>query len=92
MEDIKEYDLPKNFSNIVMKEFSKYDKNKNGFIEGDELIPLINNIADFYKFKLEEIEDKFANSVLGTIDLNNDKKISYQEFKEYFIHFYLSKN
>lgn len=85
--------LPMNFENIAMKEFSKFDKDKNGYIAGNEIIALLKNMAVHYGFNPEDLEsnEQLQRSLLSEIDQNTDKMISYDEFKVYFLINY-SKN
>ena len=67
---------------IHMKEFSTYEafniisENKN-YIDLNDLIKFLEN-----KFQLNEIRE-----LIYRIDLNNDKKISYEEFQDFFFPF-----
>jgi Ca2+-binding EF-hand superfamily protein len=82
--------IPANFENIAMHEFGKYDKNSNGCIEGAELIPLLKDMAVFFGFDSNEVEsnESIRKSLLSEIDNDNDKKITFKEFKFYFLMVY----
>ncbi|CAD8156916.1 unnamed protein product [Paramecium pentaurelia] len=60
--------------------FEKYDKNKSGFIEIDELTTLLNNLAKEINSQLPT--QKEIDYILGYLDTNNDKKISRSEFQK----------
>ncbi len=79
--------IPANFENIVMAEFGKYDKNKNGYIEGEELNSLLGDMATFFGFIPDEVinNESMRKSMLNEIDINNDKRINYKEFQTYYI-------
>ncbi|CAD8065258.1 unnamed protein product [Paramecium sonneborni] len=65
------------FSNRV---FDKYDKNKSGFIEKDELTLLLNNLAKEINSQLPT--KKEIDYIVRYLDKNNDQKISRNEFQE----------
>ncbi|CAD8045236.1 unnamed protein product [Paramecium primaurelia] len=60
--------------------FEKYDKNKSGFIEIDELTTLLNNLAKEINSQLPT--QKEIDYILTYLDTNNDKKISRSEFQK----------
>jgi len=86
--------IPANFENIAMHEFGKYDKNSNGCIEGAELIPLLKDMALFFGFDPKEVEsnDLIRKSLLSEIDVDNAKKVTYKEYKFYFLMVYSKKH
>ncbi|CAD8051455.1 unnamed protein product [Paramecium primaurelia] len=65
------------FSNRV---FDKYDKDKSGFIEIDELTFLLNNLAK--EIKSQPPTQNEINYIVRYLDKNNDKKISRIEFQK----------
>ncbi|CAK62303.1 unnamed protein product (macronuclear) [Paramecium tetraurelia] len=65
------------FSNRV---FDKYDKDKSGFIEIDELTSLLNNFAK--EIKSQPPTQNEINYMLRFLDKNNDQKISRTEFQK----------
>jgi len=79
--------IPRNFENIAMHEFGKYDINSNGYIEGNELFSLLKDMAVFFGFDPNEVEtnESLRKSLLSEIDVNNDKKVTYKEFKVYYL-------
>lgn len=82
--------IPVNFENIAMHEFGKYDKNSNGHIEGPELLSLLQDMAQFFGFDPNEVENNefIKKSLLSEIDVDNDKKITFKEFQQYFLMVY----
>ncbi len=82
--------LPVNFENIIMHEFGKYDSNSNGYIEGLELKSLLRDMALFFGFDPNEVErdESIKKSLLSEIDVDSDKKITFNEFKQYYLMVY----
>ena len=72
--DQKKYDK---YSDDV---FDKVDKNKNGYIEKDELAHLIQEMVNKLKKETKIPEDK-VESALKLIDTDGDGKISKEEFR-----------
>ncbi|CAD8147605.1 unnamed protein product [Paramecium octaurelia] len=65
------------FSNRV---FDKYDTDKSGFIEIDELTSLLNNFAK--EIKSQPPTQNEINYMVRYLDKNNDQKISRTEFQK----------
>ena len=60
--------------NSYLKTFKSYDKNKNGTIERNELVGLLHALG-YRDLKSEDVDE-----ALKSMDLNNDKVISFSEF------------
>ncbi|CAD8153634.1 unnamed protein product [Paramecium octaurelia] len=60
--------------------FEKYDKNKSGFIEIDELTTLLNNLAKEINSQLPT--QKEIDYIVNYLDTNNDNRISRNEFQK----------
>ena len=56
--------------------FEKYDKDKSGYLDRDEIIAVIT------EYKGRKPTSKQVDRLLSKIDENNDGKISYEEFKK----------
>ena len=56
------------------KIFRNYDKNKNGVIDRNELLPLLHNLG------YREMKEDDLNEVMKGIDTDNDKVVSFKEF------------
>lgn len=54
--------------------FKQIDKDKDGFINNDELLSAFHNLG------YREITEKETMSILKEVDLNNNQKLEYQEF------------
>ena len=61
--------------------FDKLDKNKNGYIEKDELAHLIQELINKLKKEIIIPEDK-VETALKLIDTDGDGKISKEEFRK----------
>ena len=64
---------PSDYSSFL-KTFKSYDKNKNGTIERSELVGLLHALG-YRDLKSEDVDE-----ALKTLDLNNDKVVSFSEF------------
>ncbi|CAD8155728.1 unnamed protein product [Paramecium octaurelia] len=64
------------FSNRV---FDRYDKNRSGYIEKDELDILLNNLA--LELNSQQPTKKEIDYMLSYLDTNNDSKVSRTEFQ-----------
>ncbi|CAK76302.1 unnamed protein product (macronuclear) [Paramecium tetraurelia] len=64
------------FSNRV---FDRYDKNRSGYIEKDELDTLLNNLA--LELNSQQPTKKEIDYMLSYLDTNNDSKVSRTEFQ-----------
>ena len=77
------------FDTICKNDFSNYDKNSSGFIEKKELrqclVDLRNDIEKICPGQgVEKIEvtDESVSDILSGLDVNEDGKLNYEEFKE----------
>lgn len=93
MEDFKDL-LPENFDQIALEEFRKYDYNHNGIIEKKELILLYRGLAESFGMNKNDVDHdhNLQKSLMEEIDMDNDKKITFEEFKKFFARVYLLKN
>lgn len=66
---------------IVEKVFEKYDANKNGFIDKNELRKICEDVAK--SRGLPEIKDDKFEATLKGMDLNADGKVSKQELSKF---------
>lgn len=66
---------------LAIDTFVKYDTNKNGFIEPAELKALVLDTCKKVGLQFEESD---VEELLREFDLNNDKKISKEEFLALF--------
>ena len=85
-----EEELPKEFKDQAMLYFTKYDTNNNDLIEPDELKCLMTDVAK--EIGIPAPTDEDVEKVLDDTDMNNDKKISREEFLTLFKIIYVMKN
>jgi len=69
------------YEKLVNEEFDKIDIDMNGYIDASEFIA---NLKNSMKGIGIEMDDSTIEEHMKTIDLNNDKKISREEYKKYF--------
>ena len=67
------------YSEFTSSVFDKYDKNKSGYIEKDELRELINDMAEQLNLG-HDISQDDVKKILETIDTQESGKISKEEF------------
>jgi solute carrier family 25 phosphate transporter 23/24/25/41 len=63
--------------NTFRKIFDSIDRNKNGYIEVKDMIPMLRSLD--YKLSEEEIED-----LVKKLDIDNDNKVTYAEFIQFY--------
>jgi len=69
---------------LARKIFDESDRDKNGFIDANELEALLTQInTDFDGKQTPAQIKKFAQDYMKTLDKNNDNKLSFDEFLEY---------
>lgn len=74
--------------NLVNEEFARLDADNNGFIDYEEYAA---SVRERMKLLEINIDDEAILAQMKTVDLNNDSKISKEEYKNYFRQL-LSKN
>jgi Ca2+-binding EF-hand superfamily protein len=85
--------LPDNFEELARMEFYKYDADKNGYIEKKELERLLKQIAVFLGIKQKDVAKQEIRLILmEEFDTNQDGKISFSEFLNYFAMVYIDRN
>jgi Ca2+-binding EF-hand superfamily protein len=67
---------------LAKEAFRKYDTNKNGFIEVDELKHLLEELAN--ELGIPAPDEQEVINLFKQYDINNDKKISQEEFYTLF--------
>ncbi|KAK3269479.1 hypothetical protein CYMTET_22081 [Cymbomonas tetramitiformis] len=74
---------PAELEAICREAFSKYDKNKNGAIERDELTDVLADLGALKDVPKPSI-GSFVIDMFGKIDLDKDSHINYQEFSLFY--------
>jgi Ca2+-binding EF-hand superfamily protein len=72
----------KNMKKYAIDAFNKFDINKNGFIDLDELNFLLEDIAN--ELGIPAPDEQEVVNLLKEYDTNKDKKISQEEFYDLF--------
>jgi Ca2+-binding EF-hand superfamily protein len=80
----------KDFKELCIKSFDKYDINKNGVIEISELKMLLLDVAKESGTDLPTDEE--VSGVFEDADLDKNKVISKEEFVEFYKVIYIMKN
>ncbi|CAG9461082.1 unnamed protein product [Pedinophyceae sp. YPF-701] len=65
--------------------FRFYDKNGNGFIEQEELFPMVCELLGWDKEEMASKRDGVIAEFLSNNDLNNDGRVDYVEFVRYVL-------
>jgi Ca2+-binding EF-hand superfamily protein len=85
--------LPENFEELARMEFNKYDSDQNGYIEKKELERFLKQVAVFLGIKQKDVAKQEIRLVLmEEFDMNQDGKISFSEFLNYFAMVHIDKN
>ena len=66
---------------LVNEEFAQLDTDNNGFIDFQEYAV---SVRDRLKQLEIDIDDEAIQAQMKTVDVNNDSKISKEEYKNYF--------
>ena len=89
-EDIKHL-LPKNFDEEVDKAFNRYDADKSGGLDVNELVRVLEDLAKEFqpdaKINVEE-----AQEAMKDLDLDESKVVEKNEFRKLFIGIYFIRN
>ena len=72
----------KEASEVAKKTFKEYDKNKDGFLSKDELIPLLEKVARI--LDLPKPDEKDIEEGIQKLDLNKNGVLEFNEFFEFF--------
>ena len=69
--------------------FEDFDRDKSGFVDRDELKKvaglLVAGMPDEYGLPPKDVTDQEVDEIMKLIDTNTDGKITYEEFKAFFI-------
>ena len=72
----------KEASDVAKKTFNKYDKNKDGLLSRDELIPLLMEVAK--ELDLPKPDDNDIDEGIRKLDLNKNGVLEFNEFFQFF--------
>ena len=72
----------KEASNVAKKTFDEYDKNEDGLLSRDELIPLLEKVA--LALNLPKPSDKDIDDGIKNLDLNKNGVLEFNEFFNFF--------
>ena len=72
----------KEASNVAKKTFDEYDKNEDGLLSKDELIPLLEKVAK--ALHLPKPNDKDIEEGIRKLDLNKNGVLEFNEFFKFF--------
>ena len=72
----------KEASEIAKKTFAEYDKNKDGTLSKEELVPLLENVAKL--LNLPEPSEKDLDEGIKKLDLNKNGVLEFNEFFKFF--------
>jgi Ca2+-binding EF-hand superfamily protein len=74
--------LPPNFDEMVKENFDFIDKDGNGYLTLEELMPLLTKLAQLVGHKKLSFDE--ANDSMKQLDKNRDEKIDINEFKKFY--------
>ena len=72
----------KEASDVAKKTFDEYDKNQDGKLSKDELIPLLEKVAN--ALKLPKPSEKDIEAGMKKLDLNKNGVLEFNEFFQFF--------
>ena len=72
----------KEASEIAKKTFAEYDKNKDGTLSKEELVPLLEKVAKL--LNLPEPSEKDLDEGIKKLDLNKNGVLEFNEFFKFF--------
>lgn len=70
--------------NRAIYKFQEFDKDNSGFLEKTEIEEMVRQVLLVFSEKSDTEVEQFRVSLLKKVDVNNDKKISLQEFSDLF--------
>ena len=72
----------KEASDVAKKTFDEYDKNKDGHLSKEEIIPLLERVAKL--LHLPEPSEKDIEEGMRKLDLNKNGDLEFHEFFNFF--------
>ena len=72
----------KEASDVAKKTFDEYDKNQDGLLSKDELVPLLEKVAK--ALNLPKPNDKDIEEGIKKLDLNKNGVLEFNEFFKFF--------
>ena len=72
----------KEASNVAKKTFDEYDKNQDGLLSKDELIPLLEKVSK--ALNLPKPNEKDIEEGIKKLDLNKNGVLEFNEFFKFF--------
>ena len=72
----------KEASDVAKKTFDEYDKNKDGRLSREELVPLLKKVAK--ALNLPEPKEKDVEDGIKNLDLNKNGVLEFNEFFNFF--------
>ena len=72
----------KEASEVAKKTFDEYDKNKDGLLSRDELVPLLEKVAK--ALNLPKPNEKDVEDGIKNLDLNRNGVLEFNEFFNFF--------
>ena len=76
----------KNIRKVAKEIFNRFDKDKSGFIEKDELRELLITVSK--QLNLPILTEKESEEGLKQLDNNNDGKLQFDEFLKFYEQLY----
>ena len=76
----------KNIRKVAKEIFNRFDKDKSGFIEKDELRELLITVSE--QLNLPILTEKEIEEGLKQLDNNNDGKLQFDEFLKFYEQLY----
>ena len=68
---------------VLLNLFKKFDKDKSGELDKSEFVCMANEFLKFFQKKEYKQNDELLEYIFNDCDVNNDAKISFNEFCKY---------